>query len=190
MITLPITYSYGGLGNDTLQGADWADLTQYGSATDPIRQIERASIRTFVEKHKHLLTGRVLDFGAGKPGTCRQPQPYRDLVAGEYVPIDEGDGMPHGMFDAVLFTQVIQYLPHASLNIQAFDSLKQGGWLVMTYPTAWSDGDCDLFRFTRTGMAVLLERAGFHVSEHVVRARVMVGSFEFSLGYGVIARKT
>src|SRR5438093_6368333 len=61
---------------------------------DPIRQADIASIRRFVESHCDLLRGRVLDFGAGKPGTCRQPQPYRDLVDGTYLPVDEGDWLP------------------------------------------------------------------------------------------------
>ncbi len=156
-----------------------------------IQALERDSIRDFVRRYRNYLTGRVLDFGAGKPGTCRVPQPYRDLVAGDYVPFDKGDEFPSGQFDAVLCTQVLQYVadPQATLK-QFFAALNPGGYLLMSYPTSWAEVESgDLWRFTRSGMEALLLGAGFELLYHDRRASVDLPGFSFPLGYGVIARR-
>lgn len=154
-----------------------------------IREVEHKSIRDFVEKHKQYLQGRVLDFGAGKPGTCREPQPYKDLVSGEYVPYDIGDPSPHGMFDAALCTQVIQYLPFSFDWNRLQGRLRLGGHLVLTGPTNWEEvEDTDLFRFTRAGIRRLLVSAGFTILICESRAEINLGGAKFSLGYGVVAR--
>ncbi len=156
------------------------------------RQIERASIRSFMEKNRHHLKGRVLDFGAGKVGTCQQPQPYRDLVSGEYFPYDKGDQMPVGRFDAVMCNQVLQFLP----NTQAFlhdmaIRLKPGGVIVMTYPTTWPEvEDADIFRFTKCGIERMIRNVGMAVLEHECRAEINLDGFRLALGYGIVARRT
>lgn len=155
-----------------------------------IRDLERSSIRDFVKNASAngTLSGRVLDFGAGKQGTCRTPQPYRDLVDGDYYPYDLGDPRPEGVFDAVLCTQVIQYVKDPQEFIfELRNYLCDGGSLVMSYPTAWDDIDSDLFRFTKGGMEYLLARADLTIQKHVRRADIELGGFRFPLGYGVIA---
>jgi SAM-dependent methyltransferase len=159
---------------------------------DLIRQAEAASIRQFVEAHRDCLRGRVLDFGAGKPGTCRQPQPYRDLVDkdAEYLPHDRGDELPKRPFDAILCTQVLQYIeaPRVLLRIFRY-ALNRSGRLVLTYPTNWDEVEGgDYWRFTRAGMDWLLREAGFTVQVHERRAEVKLGAFTFPLGYGVVAQ--
>lgn len=160
-----------------------------------IRELERKSIRDFVERNKQYLTGRVLDFGAGKPGTCRQPQPYRDLVSGEYVPVDKGDSIPNVEFDAILCTQVLQYVEDVPHQVFDFSNrLRFGGKLVMTYPTNWDEVEpSDLHRFTKAGMEALLTRseffAGFTIISHERRAEIDLGGFKFPLGYGVVAQR-
>jgi SAM-dependent methyltransferase len=156
-----------------------------------VRELERDSIREFMTRNRHLLCGRVLDFGAGKPGTCREPQPYRHLVEGEYVPYDKGDAWPRGPFDAVMCNQVFQYLEdpvswaHALLM-----ALKPGGHLVMTYATNWEECEAsDLARFTRIGMDRLLKSVNFEILGHERRASINLGGFQFALGYGVVARR-
>jgi SAM-dependent methyltransferase len=158
---------------------------------DPIRQADLTSLRRFVQSHRHLLTGRVLDFGAGRPGTCRKPEPYRDLVAGEYVPVDKGDTIPPGPYDAILSTQVMQYIPDPPATIAELARLlRPGGHLLIAYPTNWDEvEECDLWRFTSAGMQDILVRAGLAVVAHSRRAYVKLGHFEFPLGYGVVARK-
>ena len=160
-----------------------------------VRDVERRSIRTFMERYRGLLRGRVLDFGAGKPGTCAVPEPYRDLVdvrnGGEYVPYDLGDERPRWPFDVVMCNQVLQYVdsPAAAL-IDFADWLKPGGTLVLTYATNWDEvEESDLWRITKAGMERLLKHAGFDVVEHERRADVGIGSFRFALGYGVVAKR-
>jgi SAM-dependent methyltransferase len=155
-----------------------------------IREIEVDSLRKFVEAQRRYLRGRVLDFGAGKPGTCRQPQPYRDLIEGEYVPYDLGDQEPAGPFDAILCTQVIQYLDEPLWQLGWFRAaLRRGGYLVMTWPTNWDEvEESDRWRFTKSGMQRLFDCAGgWRVLVCERRAEVKVGAFTFPLGYGVAA---
>ena len=159
--------------------------------THSIRELERKSIRDFVGRNRQYLTGRVLDFGAGKLGTCREPQPYRDLVSGEYWPYDLGDDVPTGKFDAVLCTQVVQYVPDVPRLISSFWSyLKDGGYLVMTYPTNWDEVEAsDLHRFTKSGMERMISDMYLTIVSHERRAEIDLGGFKFPLGYGVVARR-
>lgn len=158
-----------------------------------IRALEVESIRSFVERHKEYLAfGKVLDFGAGKPGTCRTPQPYRDLVAGEYHPWDLGDApLQVDAYSAVLCTQVLQYCEDPKTTVLWLRRwLKPGGVLVLTGPTNWEEvEESDLCRFTCSGIRKLLKSAGFHVVTCESRAEIDLGGAKFSLGYGVVARR-
>ncbi len=158
---------------------------------DPIRQADICSIRLFMESQRHLLRGRVLDFGAGKVGTCREPQPYRDLVEGNYLPYDIGDELPSPPFDVIMCNQVLQYLQDPLTQLIEFYSwLSFNGKLVMTYQCCWDEvEDNDLWRFTSIGMGRLLLGVGFNIKMHERRAEVKLGNFKFPLGYGVVASK-
>lgn len=169
---------------------------------DEIRDLERQSIRAFVESCADHLTGRVLDVGAGL-------QPYRDIVeagGGEYVPHDRVDypanvsgenvGPPdqmeeRGGFDAVLLNQVIQYSEEPlELLLGCAHVLRDGGVLIATGPGCWPEveGD-DLFRYTQAGVEKLLRWAGFEVVRLEARASVQAApGFELSLGWGAVAR--
>lgn len=164
-----------------------------------IRQLERASIRAFVEGCTEHLAGRVLDFGCGL-------QPYRQIVeqaGGDYHPFDRarfpanvsaddvGDVLLLTYrYDAVLCTQVAQYWASPAAELRALHGLlRPGGALILTYPTAWDVIEpADLWRFTRAGMDHLLRFAGFKVERHQERAAVELPGFRFPLGHGVIAR--
>ncbi len=161
-------------------------------AHDPIRAMERASIRTFMEQHKEKLTGRVLDFGAGE-------QPYRDLVSGEYIPFEGSEIQlleSVGQVDAIICTQVLQYVDIPDFTLSTFTALMTDtAHLILTYATNWDEvpndcygSSCDRWRFTKLGMEDLLNRTGFEVLEHVRRCEVRVGAFTFPIGYGVVAR--
>lgn len=145
-----------------------------------IRVLEQNSIRDFVEQHKDLLVGRVLDFGAGN-------QPYRELVSGEYVPFEKGEEFPLGTFDAVLMNQVVQYL-HDPKEI--FSKLAHvGRYLIMTYPTHWEEvEDIDLCRYTKAGMERMLTESGYEIIEHQKRCSINFINFELVIGYGVVAK--
>lgn len=164
---------------------------------DP-RDLERASIRDFVRRSSEYLTRKVLDFGAGK-------QPYRSLVPGDYHAFDR-TGFPatvatedagtddHPLrqdWDAILCTQVIQYVPHPDELLYSFyDALSAfAGHLVLTGPTNWPEVEPeDLHRHTRAGIRALLEEAGFEIL--VCESRAIAGppNFELSLGYGIVAQ--
>jgi len=177
------------------QGLSEIDLirtqTEYPDL-DIIRQVDLASIRKFVATNAHLMTGRVLDFGAGVPVSCRKPQPYRELLtaAEEYVPYDIAGPMPviDSLFDSVLCTQVFQYLGDGgAAQLRSFPITRHGSTLLLTYATNWDEcEDSDLMRCTKAGMEAMLLDAGFQVLVHERRATVKVGNFSFPLGYGVV----
>lgn len=160
-------------------------------ATDVLRDhlvdVERASIRGFLERHQRHLRGRVLDYGCGLPERCFRPQPYRDLVDGEYVGYDvTGYPEPHGRFDTVLCTQVLQYVPEPRLLLARFRGLANR--LVLTYPTHWAEVEAaDNWRFTRAGMDRLLTASGWHTESHEERWAVQLGDVRWTGGYGVVA---
>jgi len=161
---------------------------------DPNRQADIASIRRFMEKNKHVLaSGRILDFGAGKLGTCRQPQPYKDLVSkdAEYLPYDIGDTLPVPPFDTIMCNQVTQAVLDVPQMLKDFyDWLEPTkGILIMTYGANWEEvEENDLWRFTKRGMERLLHRNGFIIGVHERRAEVCLHNFRFALGYGVVAK--
>ncbi len=161
---------------------------------DTIRQLERNSIRTFVEHQQSYLTGSVLDFGAGLQWTCANPQPYRDLVSGDYhaSDVDTDPWKLDKAYDAILCTQVLQYIPEPDRLIVRFREwlMDRRGYLVMTYPTNWAEVETnDYWRFTKAGMERLLRAARFTVVLHEQRAEIMVGGgFRLALGYGVVAQ--
>lgn len=157
---------------------------------DDLRKAELASIRRFIEARRELLTGRVLDFGAGKPGTCRNPQPYKSLVTGEYCPYDLGDPNPGGDFDVVLCTAVMQYLdaPQLYLNLFRLVLLAKGGTLIMAYNTNWPEvEESDLYRYTKSGMAWMVRQAGFIIGHHEPRCALVAKPNTFVTGYELVA---
>jgi len=162
---------------------------------DPIRFIERQSILTFLTSHASYFTGRVLDYGCGS-------QLYRSIVerrGAEYIPWDLGEGFPYFQeFDAVLCTQVIQYVDNIQqLFMDLFRACKPSGYIILTYPTNWDEvpndhyhGHCDKWRFTKVGMEAMFKwLAECEILHHELRAVVQLGTFRFPLGYGLIARK-
>lgn len=164
-----------------------------------VREIERASIRSFVEACSGYLGISVLDYGCGQ-------QPYRDIAeedGGEYTPFDRAHfpgnvsnfdvgSWPHPRsFDSVLCTQVAQYWLDPQTTIrEIFGLLVRGGHLVMTYPTTWAEvEEADHWRYTKAGMEFLLRFAGFEIVEHDERAVIDLGGFRLPLGYGVVAMR-
>lgn len=179
-----------------------------------LREYERASIIEFVGQAALAghFKGRVLDYGCGR-------QPYREIVeagGGEYHGFDRahfagtldgvgdvGELLIHG-YDAVLCTQVVQYLHYPTDEMHKLRGLlaEAHGHLVLTYPTNWPEVEADDYRrFTRAGMARMLEHAGFTILRHEPRGsvwdprfdvgsnkRVTATGEEFVLGYGVVAR--
>ncbi len=188
------------------EGLVTADLAPHANL-DAIRQVDVASTELFVREFSYLLTGRVLDFGAGVAGSCRVPQPYRHLVERPgvtYCAADLADIDGHDFrildamirdaapFDSILCTQVFQYLEDAGAGqLGRFaEIVPPGGRLIMTYATNWDEVEkSDRFRCTRSGMEVLLTSTGWLVEEHRLKCCIRIGNFRFPIGYGVVARR-
>ncbi len=169
--------------------------------TDHLTRLERESIREFIMQAARAgyFDRRVLDYGCGF-------QPYRKIVehrGGNYTAYDRGflpsnqsgDVGPDDPdwpreWDTVLCTQVIQFVTDPELFLrQTHDYLVEGGHLVMTYPTNWPEvEETDLWRFPKSGMEMLLERAGYTVVMHERRESIFDLGYEWAFGYGVVAR--
>lgn len=168
-----------------------AEFSLYGSM-DRVRQATNAGIRRWVVQWRELLHGNVLDYGAGKPGTCRIPQPFRDLLpdARLYVPWEPGDkDLPLDFFDAILCTQVIQNVEHPYALFKRFrDMLKVGGRMVMTYPVAWEEIEQEYWRYTQKGLWLLCHAAGLRISTQETLVSIKVdGSLTLALVNGLVA---
>lgn len=151
---------------------------------DEICDIEKGSIRKFVASNSEYLMGHVLDFGSGK-------QPYKEYIVGTYYPHEFGETIPPLLFNTILCTQVMEYIPDPAQQLKRFyEMTTPGGFLVMTYPTNWDEVEsADLWRFTKSGMNKLLVDAGYIVIKHEPRSYLEHGDFKLCYGYGVIAKK-
>lgn len=164
-----------------------------------IRNLERTSIRAFLERHRRYFRDRVLDYGCGD-------QRYAGIVratGAQYVPFDRAafrdanvtadvgeDSLLQRRWPTILSTQVITVVDDPAAWLASVrHMLAEGGVFVMTYNTNWDEVG-DLWRFTKIGMELLLEHAGFEILVHERRAAVTLGDFEFPLGYGTIVRTT
>lgn len=141
--------------------------------------LQLLTVFRFLALHLSSCRGRVLDVGAGE-------SPWRELLpeGAEYVGVDvdmSGDfGMRHqsgiiyydgkklpfddGSFDHVLCTEVLEHVPDpAAFLLDLNRVLRRGGILILTVP--WSARlhhlPYDYGRFTRFGLAALLEASGF-----------------------------
>ena len=131
--------------------------------------------------------GAVLDVGAGA-------QPYRELVSkgAEYRAIDtsharenfgydipdtqyfEGDVWPvdDSSIDLVISTETLEHVPDPDLFLrEARRVLNQDGCVLLTVPFSarWHYVPHDYWRFTPSGLRMILERAGF--TDVIVHAR-------------------
>src|SRR5579885_1060543 len=185
MINLPVTYKplVDDICQQNIHGATWNEVEHFYPG-DRIRQIERASIRAFMEKHRELLRGDVLDFGSGA-------QPYRDLVSGDYTPHEKGDALPTRSYDAIMCNQVLQsvdYPLRALLDMRSL--LRPGGKILLTYECCWDFiEEVSKWRFTPSGMSDLLRQAKLSAGEHELRAVVQLKNFRFPLGYGAVCTR-
>lgn len=170
-----------------------------------LRTVERDSIRQFIENagREGLLAGRVLDYGCGK-------QPYRGIVedfGGRYYAYDRTDhpgscaaedyGYDPGDysgFDAVICTQVIQYVWPEELRYFMNGmrlSLKKHGVLLMTGPTNWPVVEPDdLWRVTRTMAESLFQPSQWQDVRVEDRAFVEFQQERWSLGWQAFAVRT
>lgn len=169
-----------------------------------VRDVERETIENFVRgaSAQGCFQGRVLDYGSGRQpyrrlveAVCERYQPHdRMHYPASTVQTDVGVDDPlaeRGKWNAILCTQVIQYVPDPRALVLRFHwALAHGCFLVMTGPTNWPVVEMtDLWRFTPTGVVALLGRklwAEVHVEE---RGHVEFEGERWPLGWQAIARK-
>ena len=158
---------------------------------------EEYTINAFIQDAARdgWLHGRVLDFGCGE-------QPYRGIIddAGcRYEPWDlarfggnrsrrdVGDP-PSGVYEAIVCTQVLQYVADpAGTLVMLRGLLRDGGALLLTYPTAWPELRDELWRFTRTGAERMVKAAGFSIVDHRPRFAIDHHGFSLTVGYQMVA---
>jgi SAM-dependent methyltransferase len=99
------------------------------------------------------------DFLAVKGKKYREPDYVCDLAK---IPVEDE------RFDHVLLTQVLEHLPEPATVLAELNRvLKPGGTLWLTAPLFYAEHErpYDFYRYTRYGLAHLLESAGFAVRE-------------------------
>jgi SAM-dependent methyltransferase len=125
--------------------------------------------------------GRLLDVGAGEKPWAELARPY----VSEHVALDHEQG-PHpkdaidllgsayeipaedGSFDTILCSDVLEHLEEPGRALaEAFRVLAPGGAAIFSVPHVWHvhEEPRDFYRYTRYGLAYLLDRAGFEVLE-------------------------
>lgn len=139
-----------------------------------IYNLERDLLGKSITAHAHHLTGKCLDVGSrGKESR------YYSLLHNidGYVSLDPDAGclpdvvggaenlpFENESFDSILCTQVLDDVPDPRLALQEFNRvLKKGGHLLISVPVTTALDGPDLWRFTPTGLKLLLHRAGFAV---------------------------
>jgi SAM-dependent methyltransferase len=131
------------------------------------------------------IRGTLVDVGCGA-------QPYRSLLpaAATYVGLDVAEGptvfgygepdtryftgdvwpAADGEADAVLATETLEHVPDPALFLrEALRVLRPGGQLILTVPFAarWHFIPLDFWRFTPSGLGLLLAQAGFSENARV-----------------------
>ncbi|MFP5042847.1 class I SAM-dependent methyltransferase [Parasediminibacterium sp. JCM 36343] len=73
-----------------------------------------------------------------------------------------------GQFDTVFCTQVLEHVAdHRKVVSESFRVLKRGGHAIFSMPFSWElhEEPYDFFRFSKYGLIVLFEQAGFEIIE-------------------------
>lgn len=153
---------------------------------DDYLHIAHAIDRSMAEAFCPQLRGEVLDIGCGM-------RPYRRFLTNtsRYVGLDMNpDVRPDvvgsvldlpfedGAFDGVMCNEVLEHIPDPAKALNEIHRvLRPGGLTYITVPQAWGlhYEPHDFYRYTRYGIAHLLEEAGFSVGE----TRQMGGLFSY-----------
>lgn len=139
----------------------------------------RKGLYDAIQKHKHHLSGRMMDFGCGS-------MPYKSLfTVDEYIGVDfDNAGHPHeteiidvfyngkkipfadNYFDSVLATEVIEHIFNIDeLLLELNRVMKPNAKILITCPFVWDEHEIpyDYARYTHFSLKYLLEKAGFEI---------------------------
>jgi SAM-dependent methyltransferase len=164
---------------------------RWGSAVRRFFDLQAGSIWRDLAGQLPALRGKVLDVGCGA-------QPYRDLLSSNatYFGIDTVDAkarfgyeMPDTIYysgntwpvtdqscDAVVCTEVLEHVVDPSAFVgEMHRCLRPGGRLLLTVPFAarWHFVPYDYWRFTPSGLSILLERSRFAKVEIYARGNAL-----------------
>lgn len=138
----------------------------------------RGRIRAYIERHADKLGDDVLEIGSRMTtprawwivnralargawlGCDMQPGPGVDVVADIHQPPAEWAGR----FSGVLCSEVLEHVARPWVALPKLRSVMQpGGWLVVTTLFAFPEHGFpdDYYRYSRSGLKLLLEDAGF-----------------------------
>ena len=138
----------------------------------------RGAIRRYIERQAHLLGEDVLEVGSRIP----EPECWwavnRDLARGAWLGIDmqPGEGVDRvadihdlpsewdGKFSGVLCSEVLEHVARPWIALPKLRAaMRPGGWAVFTTLFAFPEHGYpdDYYRYSRSGLALLLADAGF-----------------------------
>ena len=138
----------------------------------------RGRIRAYIERHAHLLGDDVLEVGSRMTNPGAWWIVNRDLAQGKWLGIDmqAGDGVDlvadihnlpadfDGRFTGVLCSEVLEHVARPWVALPKLRAaMKPGGWLIVTTLFAFPEHGFpdDFYRYSRSGLRLLLEDAGF-----------------------------
>lgn len=138
----------------------------------------RGRIRHYIERHSHLLGADVLEVGSRMTNPRAWWIVNRDLAQGQWLGIDmqPGHGVDHvadihdlpaewrGRFSGVLCSEVLEHVARPWVALPKLrDVIAPGGHIVITTLFAFPEHGFpdDFYRYTASGLRLLLEDAGF-----------------------------
>lgn len=144
----------------------------------------RGRIRRYIERHAALLGDDVLEIGSRVPNPEATWAINRDLARGHWTGLDfqAGTGVDvvadvhalpldwTGRFTGVLCSEVLEHIARPWIALPEIQRVLQpGGWLIITTLFAFPEHSYpdDYYRYSRNGLRLLLQDAGFNAIETV-----------------------
>lgn len=138
----------------------------------------RGRVRQYIERHADKLGDDVLEIGSRLTNPDAWWIINRDLAKGKWIGVDmqEGPGVDRvvdihsppvewaGRFSGILCSEVLEHVARPWLALPKMrEMMKSGGWLVVTTLTSFPIHGFpdDFYRYTPSGLKLLLEDAGF-----------------------------
>lgn len=138
----------------------------------------RGRIRGYIERHAHLLGDDVLEIGSRMTDQHAWWIVNRDLANGKWLGIDmqPGHGVDQvadihylpwemkGRFSGILCSEVLEHVARPWVALPKLkEAMKPGGWIIITTLFSFPEHGFpdDYYRYSRSGLKLLLEDAGF-----------------------------